>query len=50
MYNNIKLKPIVTLNSSAVPAAMRGETGKEAFLPGFCEIVGGGKLVMWPPL
>ena len=38
MYNNIKLKPIVTLNSSAVPAAMRGETGKEAFLPGFWEI------------
>ena len=35
---------------TAVPAAMRGETGKEAVLPGFCEIVVGGKLVMWPPL
>ena len=49
MCNNIKLKPIVSLNLITVPAAMRGETGKEAVLPGFCENAGGGKLVMWPP-
>ena len=36
----------INLPLPAVPAAMRGETGKEAVLPGFCEIVGGGKLVM----
>ena len=45
MCNNIKLKPIVSLNLTAVPAAMRGETIKEAVLPVLCRIVGGGKLV-----
>ena len=51
MYNNIKLKPIISLNLIAVPlATMRGETNKEAVLPGFCENSGEGKLVIWPPL
>lgn len=51
MCSNIKLKPIISLNLIAVPlATMRGETNKEAVLPGFCEKAGGGKLVMWSPL
>ena len=35
---------------TAVPAAMRGETSKEAVLPRLCEIAGGSKLVLWPLL